>query len=97
MKGSFTTLTQLVAFIVILRVSGRVYYPGPVRNPPEITILSLMEVDEYEWKTRSEFEVEGIRVNDSTYVIPGDIIGLVLSCDASYPVEWEVEANEVNK
>jgi hypothetical protein len=54
-----------------------------------------MEVDEYEWKSGSELEIQGIQQNASTYVIPGGINGLELLCNASYPVEWHYVPNEV--
>jgi hypothetical protein len=54
-----------------------------------------MEVDEYEWKSGSELEIQGIQQNASTYVIPGGINGLEILCNASYPVEWHYVPDEV--
>jgi len=71
--------------------------PSSSTEPPVISVMAYLEVDVYEWKTGTELEIQGIQLNRTTYIIPGDIVGLILVCNASYPLEWEFMHDEVTE
>lgn len=69
---------------------------GIALDPPVVEIVSWMEADDYRWKSGSELEIEGVTINKTTFVIPGDIHGVVISCNAPYPIDWNFEPDEVS-
>jgi len=70
---------------------------GALYDSPVVEIVSWMETDDYRWKSGNEMEIQGITHNQTTFIIPGDIHGLVISCNASYAIEWEFAPDEVIK